>query len=491
MSFNSLHFLLFLPVVFTLHWLLPAKWRNPFLLLASYYFYMSWNPWFGILLAGTTLIDWLVGLKIEQSRNTSSATRNTLPRAIGNATSRGWLLLSILSNIGCLAGFKYLAFFYNTFAWTGSLFSGNTPHYIEAIVIPVGLSFYVFHSLSYTIDVYRGKIAAEKDPVVFALFVSFFPQLVAGPIARYDQLGVQFHERKYLQTEWLVTGTRLALWGFFKKIAIADRLADFVNPIFKHPELFSGGTLLLAGFFFVVQVYCDFSGYSDIATGVAKFFGYELRLNWRRPLLSSSLHEFWSRNHISMTTWFRDYVYFPLGGSRVKFPRQLLNLFLVFVISGLWHGASWTFVVWGAMHGVMYIIETIIRRSKKINHQKSKIKNFTGWIYLISFHTISLIAFRANSFHDLGIFYSKIFSLHWNPGNTLNELRTVTDLFPLAIGVAMILFLFAKELNEEHGLFNHLPAFERWWRPAFYTLLFVALFTIGEFTTNEFIYFHF
>jgi D-alanyl-lipoteichoic acid acyltransferase DltB (MBOAT superfamily) len=476
--------MIFLPVVFTLHWLLPHNWRWALLLAASYYFYMSWNPWFGILLAGTTVIDWYVGLRIERldglpDRKSSLVNRKSF-----------WLFISIFSNIGCLAAFKYSAFACNTFAWAAAEFTGKAPHYMEALVIPVGLSFYVFHSLSYTIDVYRGKIPAEKHIGIFAVFVSFFPQLVAGPIARFNQLGVQFHERKFLLSSNFIMGCRLALWGFFKKIAIADRLADFVNPVFRHPENFDGFTLLVAGFFFVVQVYCDFSGYSDIATGIAKFFGYDLQLNWRRPLLSKSLHEFWTRNHISMTSWFRDYVYIPLGGSKVRYPRWLLNVFLTFLISGLWHGASWTFVAWGGMHGIVYILEILLKKNQtaQIVHRKFPV---AGWLWLISFHTISLIAFRANSFHDLGIFYSKIFSCGWNFYRSFTELRSLNDLFPLTIAVMMIVFLFVKEGNEEKGWLNRLPSFVRWWRPVFYVLLFVALFALGEFSANEFIYFHF
>jgi alginate O-acetyltransferase complex protein AlgI len=488
--------MIFLPVVFILHWLVPHKWRSYLLLIASYYFYMSWNPWFGILLAGTTFIDWYVALKIQDSipiairmkiQNSQSPITNH------QSPSRQWLIVSILTNLGCLAGFKYFAFIYNTFSFTGSIFSGNPPHYVEAILIPVGLSFYTFHSMGYVIDVYRGKFPAEKNIGTFALFVSFFPQLVAGPIARFNELGVQFHKRTFLTRENLIIGTRIALWGFFKKIVIADRLSDFVNPLFKHPESYDGLALLVAGFFFVVQVYCDFSGYSDIATGVAKYFGYDLKLNWRRPLLSTSLHEFWSRNHISMTTWFRDYLYIGLGGNRGSYNRFLLNVFLVFLISGLWHGASWTFVVWGAMHGIFYLIEILIR--KKFNpdsyrDQNSKFRIF-GWLYLIIFHTISLIAFRANSFHDLGIIYSKIFSFNWHFTTAYLELRTLKDLFPLLLALLAIAFLFLKELNEEHGWLNKIPTFEKWWRPVFYVFLFVLLFTIGNFNSNEFIYFHF
>lgn len=487
--------MIFLPVVFILHWLIPSKWRSALLLIASYYFYMSWNPWFGILLAGTTIIDWFVALKIENSRLKIENSNPNHQSPITNHQSPAWkwLLLSILTNLGCLAGFKYFAFLYNTFSFTGSIFSGSNPHYIEAIIIPVGLSFYTFHSMGYVIDVYRGKFPAEKNPGTFALFVSFFPQLVAGPVARFSDLGVQFHKRTFLTKENIILGTRLALWGFFKKIAIADRLSDFVTPLFNHPENFNGLSLLIAGFFFVVQVYCDFSGYSDIATGVAKFFGYNLQLNWRRPLLSKSLHEFWSRNHISMTTWFRDYLYIGLGGNRGSYNRFLLNVFLVFLISGLWHGASWTFVIWGAMHGVVYLIEIIL---KKRNNSKGLLDSARrdfgfGWLYLIVFHTISLIAFRANSFHDLQLIYTKIFSFDWNLKTAYLDLRTLRDLFPLLIALFAIAFLFLKELNEEKAWLNKIPGFEKWWRPVFYVLIFVLLFTIGNFNSNEFIYFHF
>ncbi len=497
MLFNSLHFMIFLPVVFILHWLIPVVWRRYLLLAASYYFYMSWNPWFGILLAGTTIIDWAAALKIQNSKLKIEKTKIQIPNSkpqINNQQStfnipgKGWLLVSIITNLACLAGFKYFAFAYNTFSFTGSLFAGNHPHYIEAIIIPIGLSFYTFHSMGYVIDVYRGKLKAENDLGIFAVFVSFFPQLVAGPIARFTDLGVQFHERKYLTKENIILGTRIALWGFFKKIAIADRLSDYVNPLFNHPLNYNGLSLLIAGFFFVVQVYCDFSGYSDIATGVAKFFGYNLQLNWRRPLLSKSLIEFWQRNHISMTTWFRDYLYIGLGGNRGTYKRFLLNVFLVFLISGLWHGASWTFVIWGAMHGVFYLIEILIKKNSKIENRKF---GFVGWIYLITFHTISLIAFRANNFSDLGIIYSKIFSFHWNLNTAYLDFRTLKDFFPLVLALFGIVFLFLKELNEEYGYINKNPYYKNWLRPIFYTLLFVLLFTIGNFNANEFIYFHF
>jgi alginate O-acetyltransferase complex protein AlgI len=217
--------------------------------------------------------------------------------------------------------------------------------------------------------------------------------------------------------------------------------------------------------------------------GVARMFGFELALNWRRPLLSKSLHEFWQRNHISMTTWFRDYVYFPMGGSRVKVRRMYLNLFLVFLISGLWHGAAWTFVIWGAMHGVMYIIEHLFRGKIKIR--------FLGWPYLILFHTITLIAFRANTWDDLVLFYSKIFSFDWSATLAIAQLKSLNGIIPVTLALGGIIFLFLKELSEEHAWFTRLPKFENAWRPVFYTMIFVAIFVIGQFSANEFIYFHF
>lgn len=469
MGFTSVQFIFFLTTVFGVYWILPTRWRNIFLLLASYYFYMTWDYRFGFLLFATTFVDWLVGLQIEKS--------------ISRAKRKILVAVSVVSNLGCLAAFKYTAFFYNTFEWTKTAISGDSPSYIQAFIIPVGLSFYVFHSLSYVIDISRGKIKAETNFGTFALFVSFFPQLVAGPIARFNELGVQFQTPKILKSELLISGTRLALWGYFKKVAIADRLAEFVNPIFENPVSYNGLTLLIAGFFFVVQVYCDFSGYSDIATGVARFFGIELKLNWRRPLLSRSLHEFWERNHISMTSWFRDYLYISLGGNRCSYNRWLLNLFLTFLISGLWHGASWTFVIWGGMHGVFFVIEILLKNKIRIR--------FAGWPYLLLFHTLSLIAFRANSIDDLGVFYSKILSTDWSLINAYYELRTMHDFFPLLLALLGILFLFAKEFHEEYGWLNRKPMHSAWLRPLFYVFLFVALFAIGQFNSNEFIYFQF
>lgn len=473
MLFNSIHFLYFLPIVFLIYWIIDFKWRWLVLLLASYYFYMSWNPAFGILLFGTTIIDFYTARKISQTENPKKRKR--------------WLMLSILSNLGCLFAFKYFIFFFNSSVFILNSFSQHHYQILDNIIIPIGLSFYTFQSLSYTIDVYRNAIIPERNPARFALYVSFFPQLVAGPVERFSNLMPQLYEKHKLAIEKLTPGVRLLTWGFFKKLVIADRLANFVNPVFADVHAFSGLTLLVAGFFFVVQVYCDFSGYSDIATGVARLFGIELMLNWKRPLLSKSLREFWTRNHISMTTWFRDYLYISLGGNKCSYNRWLSNIFLVFLISGLWHGANWTFVVWGAMHGFVYVMELVLKKP----FSRIRSMAFFGWIYLILFHTVSLIAFRANSISDLGIIYSKIFSFHFDPTLAIAELKSLHHLFPLVLAIIFILFLFAKELNEEYGIVNKIRGYEGFVKPVFYVLIFIMIFVFGEFNANEFIYFHF
>lgn len=472
MLFNSLHFLFFLPVVFFLHWILSQKWRWALLLAASYYFYFSYNPWYCILLAGTTIIDYSAAKKIAFS--------NTQKQ------KKAWLLVSLISNLGVLFAFKYSIFALNSIFSVSNFFSLSQIHELHAFVIPAGLSFYTFQSLSYTIDVYRGNYKPTDSPGMFALYVSFFPHMVAGPVVRYNSLMPQFYEHHYLKNiEW-EKATRLVIWGFFKKIVIADRLGEIVTPIFNDVHSFSGSTLLFAGFLFVVQVYCDLSGYSDIATGIAKYFGINFSLNWRRPLLSKSLIEFWQRNHISITTWFRDYLYISLGGNRCSYKRWLLNIFLVFLISGLWHGASWTFVIWGSMHGIVYILELINSRKQKT----FKVPPFAGWMYLLLFHTITLIAFRALSSSDLFTIYTKIGGA-FHATRLLTELHSVCDLFPLSIAGLLIIFLFLKELNEEYALLNRLQIFDPILRPAFYVITLLFIFLLGIFNANEFIYFQF
>lgn len=470
MLFNSLIFTVFLPIVFLGYWLLPIRYRNYFLLLSSYYFYYSYNPWFLILLIGTSVMDFWCAKKIESSSHSKKL----------------YLYLSLISNLGVLAAFKYSAFFYNTGVELANGLTNSHYNIIQNFVIPAGLSFYTFQSLSYTIDVYRGKYKPNDTLYEFLLFVSFFPHMVAGPVVRYNSLMPQLKVITYFKSiNWQAFAT-LVIWGYFKKLVIADNLNTIVTPVFNNITSYSAFELLISGFLFVIQVYCDFSGYSDIATGVAKLFNINLSLNWRRPLLSKSLHEFWTRNHISITTWFRDYLYIGLGGNRVSYNRWLLNIFLVFIISGFWHGASFTFIIWGGLHGCMFIIETII---------KKKFPNFKApapiaWLYLILFHTITLIAFRANSITDLSYIYRHLFSADLFDFS-LQHIGALNVRFFFASMVFLIMIFVSKELNEEYAFINRYRKAYSILKPLVYFLLMALIFVFGNFNANTFIYFQF
>jgi alginate O-acetyltransferase complex protein AlgI len=468
--FNTLIFTVFLPVVFIGYWLTPAKYRNLFLLLGSYYFYYSYNPWFLLLLIGTSAFDFWCAKQIGKH----------------NEKKKLFVGLSLLSNLGVLAVFKYSAFFYNSIFGTFQMLTENQFNYMEALIVPAGLSFYTFQSISYTIDVYRGKYKPDDTLLDFLLYVSFFPHMVAGPVVRYGTLMPQLKVVTYFKNINWENFATLTIWGYFKKMVIADNLNTVVTPVFDNVKDYSGFELLTAGFLFVIQVYCDFSGYSDIATGVAKLFNINLSLNWRRPLLSTSLHEFWKRNHISITTWFRDYLYLSLGGNRVSYNRWLLNIFLVFVISGLWHGANFTFVIWGCLHGIFYLGEILLRKK----FPTVTVPKFIGWIYLITFHTLSLIAFRANNVGDLKTIYAAIFS--FEPGYfSLNHFQILQDKFFYAVIALTILTLLLKEINEEFAVINRNEKMYNLSKPLMYLSFLILIFVLGNFSANTFIYFQF
>lgn len=341
MLFNSFQFLAFFIVVWILFLALRGTPRKILLLVASYYFYMCWNARYIVVILGITLIDYAAGLLIERSE----AAR---PRKLA-------LGLSLFCNIGLLAVFKYFNFLSlsatGIFHWAG--INRNTP--LLNVLLPVGLSFHTFQAMSYTIDVYKRKAPAERSLLNYALYVAFFPQMVAGPIERPNQLLPQFHRDPELRLDRIRSGVEHALWGLFKKMVIADGVSGYVAMVYAAPRGFSGAELLVATLAFAIQIYCDFSGYSDIAVGIARIMGYELVINFAQPYFSRSLAEFWHRWHISLSTWFRDYVYIPLGGNRVKVPRYYLNLMITFLLSGLWHGANWTFVAWGGLHGALLV----------------------------------------------------------------------------------------------------------------------------------------
>jgi D-alanyl-lipoteichoic acid acyltransferase DltB (MBOAT superfamily) len=387
MLFNSAAFLIFFPVVTAIFYLLPHKFRWLLLLAASCYFYMYFIPVYMLILAGTILIDYQAGILIGKSKT---------PRR-----RKTWLWLSIAANIGILAVFKYYNFFLDNANWIAESLSGNplALRYL-GIALPIGLSFHTFQALSYTFEVYYKRQEPERHFGIYALYVMFYPQLVAGPIERPQNILPQFHNPVRFSMDNLRMGLCQMCRGMFKKVVIADNLSGYVDMAFTDPEQHSGPVLLLAAYMFTVQIYCDFSGYSDIALGAARCMGYKLMDNFNLPLTARSIRDFWSRWHISLSTWFRDYLYIPLGGKKSGLERQILNLFIVFMVSGLWHGASWNFVIWGALHGLFIAISLLVYEARG---RKPATTGITGFINLfITIHLVvfSFIFFRAATLPD-------------------------------------------------------------------------------------------
>ncbi|MAW65971.1 MAG: membrane-bound O-acyltransferase family protein, partial [Flavobacteriales bacterium] len=351
MIFTSLDFSIFLPIAFLIFWMLPkiGKSRNLFLLLASYYFYAAWDWRFLGLIVFSTLLDFFIGKNIN-----GTARKDQI-----------LLFASLLSNLSLLFYFKYCNFFLESFVATFALFGNNFTVNRLDVILPVGISFYTFQTLSYIIDIYRKKIKPTQSLLEFGAFVSFFPQLVAGPIERASNLLPQFkEEKKFRYYENGISGVKQILWGVFKKIVIADNCAEIVNEIFSNYDLLSGWVILYGAILFSFQIYGDFSGYSDIAIGTAKLFGFRLMQNFNFPYFSRDIAEFWRRWHISLSTWFRDYLYIPLGGSRVNTFKKVRNIFIIFVVSGIWHGANWTFVFWGAINAVLFLLLLFFKKNK-------------------------------------------------------------------------------------------------------------------------------
>ena len=390
MLFNSFAYAVFLPCVFILYWILPHKFRWPLLLVASYWFYMSWNAAYVVLIASTTLVSWLCALCMEK---TGSKKLKKLSVAA-----------ALLVSLGILFVFKYYNF---SLGILESLSASIRIPRLD-VLLPVGISFYTFQTLSYVIDVYRGKTKAEKNLGIYATFVSFFPQLVAGPIERSSNLMPQITSEKHFDYSSAAYGIRLILWGLYKKMMIADNLAVYVDRVFSNVHGYTGCSLLVAVLFFSVQIYCDFSGYSDIARGSAKLLGIDLMENFRSPYFSSGIREFWSRWHISLSTWFRDYVYIPMGGNRVSKPRVILNTLVTFLVSGLWHGANITFIVWGGIHGLGQVCENALGLNRKKERGHIKLRRILGVPFVFVFVTVAWIFFRASSIQDALYVLSKI-----------------------------------------------------------------------------------
>lgn len=392
MLFNSLHFLLFFPIVVLIYLVMPKKQRYLWLLAASYYFYMSWNPKYALLIAFSTVITYLSGLLLVHP---------------GLQTKRKWVVaFSFIINIGILFGFKYFDFM---LANLNTVFARVGIQMIEKpfdVILPVGISFYTFQALSYTVDVYRGEIEPEKNLFRYALFVSFFPQLVAGPIERSKNLLTQIQEvplKKLWDYERITGGLILMLWGFFQKMVIADRLAVMIDRIFGEYFMYQSAALIAAAVAFAFQIYCDFASYSTIAIGAAQVMGFSLMENFNTPYFATSIQDFWRRWHISLSTWFRDYLFIPMGGSRCSKLRNYFNVMVTFLVSGLWHGASWNYVAWGGLHGAYQIIgkelKPVKQRIVKAFHMKTESFSYRLGQILVTFvlTDIAWIFFRAGS----------------------------------------------------------------------------------------------
>ncbi|MBQ7106427.1 MAG: MBOAT family protein [Clostridia bacterium] len=394
MNFNSFQFLIFYPIVAVLNYVVPRKYRWIPLLIASYYFYLSWNAKLFFLILFTTAVSYASGLLIEKKPKQKML----------------WMIISIVSSLSILFFFKY----YNFVAGTiGNFFGADLT---LQLVLPVGISFYTFQTLSYSIDVYRGTIKAEHNFFYYALFVSFFPQLVAGPIERPDNLLPQLKEEHKFNSSDLYIGAKRMLAGFFKKIVVADTAAIYVNAVYNNPGETGGLAIIIATVLFAMQIYCDFSGYTDIAIGCARIMGYRLMQNFDRPYSAQNIRDFWARWHISLSSWFKDYLYIPLGGNKKGYKRQLINLFIVFMVSGLWHGAEWTFILWGLLHGIYRVVGELTYKKREklyksigIDTSKPIIRMFRTTITFVLV-CFAWIFFRANNTKELLLILKKLFT---------------------------------------------------------------------------------
>lgn len=489
MLFNSIDFALFFPAVFILYWIFAKhlKARNTLILTSSYLFYGWWDWRFLFLIIISSFVDYYVGKWLNRTEDSKKR--------------KGLLLISLFFNLGFLVYFKYTNFFIETFVDSFKLFGKDLEISTLQIILPVGISFYTFQTLSYTIDIYRKQLKPTKDWLSFFAFVSFFPQLVAGPIERASHLLPQFYKTYKFNYNQVKSGLLLMAFGLFKKMVIADRLAILVNQVYNNPSDYHGVEIVIATVFFAFQIYCDFSGYSDIAIGLARTMGFDLMKNFDSPYLSKSITEFWRRWHISLSTWFRDYVYIPLGGSRNGKYKTYANLFIVFLVSGLWHGAAMTFIVWGAIHGFIIVFEKAFYKQrielfKLLNINKDSFLNKIIFIPLIFVIVcFAWIFFRANSFGDSKIVLKHLFVNNFSnlTNDKIYELGLDKTDFLLSISLIFLLVLFEwthKKLNIQRRLSNQFIAV-RW---ATYLMICFAIVILGIYgndQVSEFIYFQF
>ena len=478
MLFNSIEFIIFLPLVFSLYWIFFYKnirASNVFLLICSYIFYGWWDWRFLSLIVISSFADYLIGIGLTKT------SRNSQRKLL--------LTASIVVNLGFLGFFKYFNFFSESFSDAFTLLGSHIETHRLNIILPVGISFYTFQTLSYTIDVYRKKLEPTKDIIAFFTFVSFFPQLVAGPIERASNLLPQFAKRRVFSYAKAADGLRQILWGMFKKVVIADNCAEYANLVFNNSSEYSGSSLLLGAFFFAFQIYGDFSGYSDIAIGTARLFGINLRRNFNYPYFSRDIAEFWRRWHISLSTWFRDYLYIPLGGSRVNKWAAIRNTFIIFIVSGFWHGANWTFICWGALNALYFVPLMLFGLNRKNIDTVAKGKLLPGPSEIfkmgITFLMVILawIFFRANDVGHAFSIFGEIFS---------SSIFSLPQEFPAKVTLAIAIFVLIEWLGreQEYAIEKVFINYPRFLRFGFYYTILLTIIIFGG-SQQEFIYFEF
>ncbi len=479
MFFNSLDFAVFLPIVFMLYWFVTNKnlgLQNALIVAASYVFYCWWDWRFLALIIFSSLVDYCIGRFLTQEERTP--------------WRKLYLWLSILVNLGFLGFFKYYNFFIDNFIEAFSFFGASIQPNTLNIILPVGISFYTFQTLSYTIDVYKRKLEPTQDIVSFLAFVSFFPQLVAGPIERATDLLPQFYKKREFHYSRAVDGCRQILWGLFKKVVIADQCAQYANDIFNNSTGYSGSTLVMGALFFTFQIYGDFSGYSDIAIGTSRLFGFDLKQNFATPYFSRDIAEFWRSWHISLSTWFRDYLYIPLGGSRGGTWMKVRNTFIIFLVSGFWHGANWTFIIWGLLNAIYFLPLLLTNRNRNhlgvvaTNSYLPSLKEGLSILGTFGITVFAWIFFRANSLGHAMVYIEDIFS---------TGLFALPEIRPSDLIVTIIIFMSVEWLGrrDKHALENILVQRYRVVKWSFYLLLFALILVYSNESTQEFIYFQF
>lgn len=471
MVFNSFEFLLFFPIVCFIYYLLGKnRYRNPFLLVASYYFYMNWQPIYAVLILTSTVLTYVCGLLVEK-------------HAGARKRQQAFLVAGLVLNFGILFTFKYFNFVNESLFCLMSYCGLRWPVPNLDVLLPVGISFYTFQAVGYSIDVYRGTIRAERNFFTYALFVSFFPQLVAGPIERAKNLLPQFHEEHAFDEDNVREGFKLMVWGYFMKLCVADVLSPYVDAVYNNVPEHNGTSMLLATLFFTIQIYCDFAGYSSIAIGAARVMGYRLMDNFRQPYFALDIKEFWKRWHISLSTWFMDYLYIPLGGNRVPYPRLLLNLAITFLVSGIWHGANWTFFCWGTLHGALLCIEKALGIGKR---RYTGVRKCCHWAVTFALVCLAWVLFRANDMHDAVSILAGIFLRPGLPDITFAMFTEIT------LALVALLVVGCKECIDEFGLRPRLFVRHATFANHAYIVAIIAyLLLFGVLGGDQFIYFQF